>query len=358
MAHDLGRTARRVFVVLLLTILAGCANPLEQFLEREEVSDELEGSLTIYTPMSADQANAYLRLFRGQYPLVDVNLVALSSAGTLDRLLAEKEDPQADVVWGLSATMMNLLEWHDVLQPYGPEGLERVFLQFRDSNIPPYWVGFGAWMSTFCVNNEKLETSGLPKPDSWQSLFDPVYEGQIAMPRPDESGTGYMIVEAVLEIFGEVNGWENLDALHNNVKAYTESSTDACEMAANGEVAIGIAYDIIPINLTASGKPVEAVFAAEGVGWDIEANGLVAKSEIKETARIFLDWAISEETMEIYGESRTLLGIPLEGHRPPPGLPEEPLAVLYDKDFVWASANRARIITEWLARYGEQVNPE
>lgn len=346
----------RLVVLWAVALLAGCTNPLDRFLPSEE--DGTRGNLTIYTTLDEDQANTYLRLFRAAHSRVDVVLVSLPAEQLVPRLVSERDDPQADVVWGAPATLMSLLEWQDVLLPYAPEGLDRIYLQFRDSSTPPYWVGFGAWMSAFCVNSAQLESLGLPKPDSWKSLLDPIYAEQIAMASPDQSRTGYMIVEALLEFEGEIQGWENLNALDKNIKAYTRSSDEACEMAAGGEVAIGIAYDLAPLNLAAQGKPVEAVFASEGAGWEIEANGLIRRDEVKDVAQRFLDWAIGDQAMTAYGASRVLLSTPLEGHSPPPGFPEQPLALLYDKDFAWASANRERIITEWLVRYGARIDSE
>ena len=361
---------RRLFgpiVLLLLSVwLSGCTNPLTLFSQPTEeaaadsppADEPITGTLTIYTTMGEEQTNAYLRLFRGAYPGVEVTVVTMDISPLLQQLLAEKEDPQADVIWGLSATAMALLEWQDVLIPYAPEGLDRVYLQFRDTRTPPYWVGFGAWMSAFCVNNERLEALNLPKPDSWKSLRDPIYAGQIAVPRPDLSATGYMIVAAQLEFYGEVQGWEDLDALDKNVKVYTESSYQPCEMAAKGDVAIGVSFDVAPVNLASAGEPVEAVFATEGAGWDIEANGLLRKDDIKDVARLFLDWAISDPVMQVYGESRVVLSMPAEDHSPPPGFPEQPLTLLYDKDFPWASANRERILAEWLARYAAKLEEQ
>jgi iron(III) transport system substrate-binding protein len=79
---------------------------------------------------------------------------------------------------------------------------------------------------------------------------------------------------------------------------------------------------------------------------------LVRKDEVTDVARSFLDWAISDQAMTAYGASRVLLATPVEDHWPPPDLPEDPLTLLYDKDFAWASANRERIVAEWVVRYG------
>jgi len=348
---------QRLLLSVLILGLAGCTNPLDLLSNRFSPSDEigLSGKITVYTPMSDEQTTAYLNLFQKAYPDIGVNLVTISTGDILARLLAERADPQADVVWGLSATSMTLLQWQDALSAYKPEGVERIYVQFRDAETIPYWVGFGAWMSAFCVNMPLLEQLGLPKPESWADIFDPIYEGQIATPSPTTSSTGYMIVEAIFEHFGEVKGWENLDKLDKNVVEYTINNVKPCEMAANGEVAIGISDEMTPIKLAAQGKPVQAIFPSEGTGWDIAANGLVRRDEEKEIAKIFLDWAISDEAIAAYGQTRSLLAMPLAGYLPPPGFSKEPLTLIFDKNFPWASANFEQILTEWTRRYGAKV---
>lgn len=344
---------RCLLLLALLVGFAGCTNPLDRFTATDEPG--INGEITIYTALYEEQTTPYLRLFRAQYPDIQINLVLLSNSQIYDRLLAEQAEPQADVLWGQSATLVALLEWQNLLTPYAPQGVQRIYPQFRDSNNPPYWVGYGAWMSAFCVNTGLLESLGLPKPESWSNLFDPIYAGQIALPNPTTSDTGYMITIAMLEFYGEIQGWENLDALDKNVKVYTISSEEPCAMVAKGEVAIGVSYDLAALESAAADERVEVVFATEGAGWDIEANALLRKDEMKDISKLFLDWAISDEAMQAYGENRSLLGMPLEGYTPPAGFPPEPLQLIYDKDFPWASANWDRISTEWLKRYAAKA---
>src|SRR4051812_23988053 len=65
-------------------------------------------------------------------------VVRLSLSGDL---LAEKANPQADVVMALAATSLMLLEKEGMLMPYAPAGLERIDPKMRDPNAPPQWVG-------------------------------------------------------------------------------------------------------------------------------------------------------------------------------------------------------------------------
>lgn len=313
------------------------------------------GELTIYTNMDEGPFNAYLTQFKSQYPEIQVNAVRGSTGDITAQLLAERENPQADVIWGLSATVQNLLEWHDVLEPYAPVGLERVSASFRDTNNPPYWVGFGAWMAAICINTEKLTNLGLPVPESWAALADPIYKDQVVMSSPVNSSTGYSVVEGLLEIDGEIKGWEYLDALHENILLYTEGSGDACDMVGSGEVAIGIANDQIAVEAQAGNPSIEMILPTEGVGWDVEANSLVRKDVISPVALTFLDWAISDAAMQAYAKDWAILSVALESFQPPPGFPPDPATHLLDKDFPWASANRDRISSEWRSRYGDKI---
>jgi len=341
-----------IAICLLLITLLGQCTPVP------DVDLPESGELIIYTNLDEEPFNTYLAIFKSQYPDVEVTAVRNSTGAIAAQLLAERDDPQADVVWALSATIQNLLEWNDLIEPYAPAGLERISASFRDTSTPPYWVGIGASMSAVCVNTKLLADLNLPTPEKWADLIDPVYKDQVMMPSPVTSGTGYLIVEGWLEIDGENKGWEYLDALNENIRLYTRSSSGSCAMATSGEIAIGIANDQIAVEAAAANPSVSVVFPSEGSGWDMEANSLVRKDVISPTALLFLDWAISDSAMKAYGKDRSILSVKIDGFQPPSGFPAEPLRQLLDKDFPWASANRDRIISEWLDRYQDKMEVE
>lgn len=57
------------------------------------------------------------------------------------KLLAEKNNPQADVIWGNAGPSLLLLKTEGMLEPYAPKGIETLDPRFRDSDEPPSWVG-------------------------------------------------------------------------------------------------------------------------------------------------------------------------------------------------------------------------
>lgn len=53
----------------------------------------------------------------------------------------------------------------DMLQPYAPQGLDKIDAKMRDQNNPPSWVGMDGFAAALCVNTIELEkTSSLCPP--------------------------------------------------------------------------------------------------------------------------------------------------------------------------------------------------
>ncbi|MGE4552682.1 MAG: putative 2-aminoethylphosphonate ABC transporter substrate-binding protein, partial [Desulfovibrionaceae bacterium] len=315
------------------------------------------GSVLVYTALEDDEIPGYLELFHQKYPGIEVKIVRDSTGIVTAKLLAEKDNPQADVVWGTAATSLMLCDQAGMLEPYAPAGLERVAPKMRDAKNPPHWVGIKAWMTGICVNEVEIQKLGLPAPKSLADLTDPKYKGLVAMPNPASSGTGFLTVSGVLQTMGEEKGWEFLDKLHQNILRYTHSGSKPCKLAGAGEVPIGISFGYRGIMQKQKGEPVLTVFPAEGSGWDVEANALVKKAAINPNAKLFLDWAISEPAMQAYAKVYPVTvystGAPI-----PEGYPADPAAQMIDNDFDWAASHRAGILEEWTKRYDGKSDPK
>ena len=64
--------------------------------------------------------------FNKTYPDVKIKWVRDSTGIVTAKLLAEKAAPQADVVMGLAASSLLLLEKENMLLPYAPKGVEKL----------------------------------------------------------------------------------------------------------------------------------------------------------------------------------------------------------------------------------------
>jgi iron(III) transport system substrate-binding protein len=265
--------------------------------------------------------------------------------------MAEKDNMQADVIWGVGATNILIFKSAGLLEPYAPKGLDRIQKLFRDKANPPSWIGIDIYMSAFCVNTEVAKKNNLPMPASWADLTKPVYKGHVVMPNPASSGTGYLSVASILQRMGEAEGWKYLDALDKNIAEYTKSGSKPCKDAAAGERAIGVSFEYVALEMKKKGSPVAMVLPKEGSGYEMEANALTKKGARNPAAKQFLDWAASDEAMALY--AKYFAAVAVAGMPVPEGLPKDISKVVYPNDFDWSAKNRDRILAEWQKRYAK-----
>ncbi len=65
--------------------------------------------LTVYTAVEAEDLKRYAETFNKDHPDIKIKWVRDSTGIVTAKLLAEKNNPQADVVWGLAATSLLFL---------------------------------------------------------------------------------------------------------------------------------------------------------------------------------------------------------------------------------------------------------
>jgi iron(III) transport system substrate-binding protein len=306
-------------------------------------------TIVVYTALEPEQITEYMKAVNRALPNLDVKMLRLSTGDISARFMAEKDNMQADVIWGVAATNMMVFKNAGLLEPYAPRGLTRVQPLFRDKDATPSWVGIDIYMSAFCFNTEVAKKKNLPRPASWADLTKPVYKGEVVMPNPASSGTGYLSVASILQRMKEAEGWKYLDALDKNMAEYTKSGSKPCKDAAAGERAIGVSFEYVALKMKKDGAPVEMVLPREGSGYEMEANALTRKGKASPAARQFLDWAISNEAMGLYSKYFAAVSVP--GFPVPEGLPKDIDKVVYPNDFDWSAKNRDRILAEWAKRY-------
>jgi iron(III) transport system substrate-binding protein len=313
--------------------------------------------ILVYTALETDQLKSYKDTFEKTVKDVEIRWVRDSTGVITAKLLAEKNNPQADAVFALAATSLLVLEQEGMLTPYAPKGVEALNPRFVDTKKPPMWVGMDVWGATICFNTVEAKKRNLPKPESWKDLLKPVYKGQITMPHPASSGTGFLDVTAWLQLFGEAEGWKYMDALHENIAQYVHSGSKPCRQAGAGEFVMGISFEYRANATKASGAPIDLIFPKEGVGWDMEASAIMKASKKQEAVRKLMDWGVTREANELYAKGYAIVAMPGVA-KPLPNVPANYEQMLVKNDFGWAAKNRERILAEWEKRYGAKAEPK
>lgn len=313
--------------------------------------------LLVYTALETDQIKAYEDAFTKANPNIEIKWVRDSTGVITAKLLAEKANPQADLVVGVSASSLAVFSNEGMLQPYAPKGLDKISPQYRDSRNPPEWVGMDVYGAAICFNTVEAGKLGLPKPATWKDLTKPIYKGKVVMPNPASSGTGYLDVAGWLQMWGEADAWKYMDALHENIAQYTHSGSKPCRQAGAGEFPIGVSFEYRAVTTKKGGAPIDIVFPTEGLGWDLEASGIMKATKKLDAARALMDWLATPAAMELYSKNFAILAMPGMA-KPLDYIPADYEKRLVKNDFAWSAKNRERILAEWIKRYDGKSEPK
>ena len=313
--------------------------------------------LNVYTALETDQLKAYTEGFNKASPNIDIKWTRDSTGVITSKLLAEKANPVADLVVGVSASSLAVFANEGMLQGYAPKGLDKISAQYRDPANPPLWVGMDVYGAAICFNTVEAQKLNLPKPETWQDLTKPVYEGRIVMPNPASSGTGYLDVTGWIQMWGDAKAWKFMDDLHANIAQYTHSGSKPCRQAGAGEFPIGVSFEYRAVTTKKSGAPIDIIFPTEGLGWDLEASGIMKTTKKLDAAKSLMDWLASTQAMELYSKNFAVLAMPGIA-KPLEFVPADYEKRLVKNDFAWSAKNRDKIIAEWLKRYDAKSEPK
>jgi iron(III) transport system substrate-binding protein len=248
--------------------------------------------LVLYTASNDEIEKVVMAAFAKAHPQIKVEAINLSTGPVVQRAIAEKANPQADVVWMINDVALNQLKAAGVFEPYEPKGA-KVPDNFRDPD--GFWTAHNATIMAMAVNTKLLKEKNLPMPATWQDLTKPVYKGSISVAAATKSGTGLTIATTMYDAYG----WDFLDRLHANVFQYQSSGSAPARQAAAGEVVIGLTYDTAIVQQIRAGHPIAMVYG--GMSPNIlEGAGLVTKGPNPREGKLFMDFLFGPEAAKAF----------------------------------------------------------
>lgn len=277
---------------------------------------------------------------------IKVNFMRFSSGEALSRLVAEKGNPQVDVLIGGPADTYEAGVLEGVFEKYVPKDVEMIPEKFRSAD--GYWTGFGAIPLCFMTNENFLKEHNIQAPKSWNDLLDPVYKNGLQMADARTSGTATERIFSLVKIMGEDEAFKYQKKLHVNVQMYTKSGAGGAMPIATGQCASGIFYIVDALDIQQQGYPVVISYPENGVSFGVDAFGLIKGCKNSEDAKVFIDWMASKRLAEfIVANHINYVPTRTDVHT------EEPLLNLdnihlVETDVAWKGANRAAYVERWI----------
>lgn len=315
------------------------------------------GELTIYSSVEPDNLKIFSENFSKAHPSIKVNWVRDSTGVIQARVIAEKDNPRNDVFFGHAATDLLALDQMGMFLPYLPKSVDKLDARYRDKKSPPTWTGLWGFAAAVCFNTVEAQKRNIPRPTKWADLANPVYRGQITMPNPISSGTGFLNVAGWIQIMGKDKAWAFMDQVHNNIASYTHSGSKPCNQVAAGEYVVGISLPGRAAALKTKGAPIEAVIPEDGIGWEMQGVAIMKSTKNQADAKTFVDWAVSEGAMESYASRVEVVAFPVKTPRRD-NMPAEVTTRMINNDFAWAAKNKSLILDEWRKRYDVKTEPK
>jgi iron(III) transport system substrate-binding protein len=280
---------------------------------------------------------------------IHVNFVRFSSGEALVRVVAEKNNPQVDVLFGGPVETHSAGIKEGVFEPYKPPSYAVLEGRFKDPQ--GYWVGIADDPLVFMSNKKFLAEKGLKAPASWNDLLDPAYKGMIQMADARTSGTAVTRVFSILEVFGrdEVKAFDYMKKLRANVQVYTKSGGGGTIPVGLGQAGAGIFFIVDALKTQQEGYDVAVSFPKEGIGTSTEAIALIKGAQNPEAAKKLIDWAASPAMQNLFAKYKINF---LPAH---PDVQVEPSLAevlkggnIFPIDSAWAGENRKRIVEKWV----------
>lgn len=335
--HGMGRLAALVTMLAMfgLGLLSGTAHAAD--------------SLNVYSIWPENWARPMFEEFE-KASGIKVNFVRFSSGEALARVIAEKNNPRVDVLFGGPVETFSAGIKEGIFEAYKPPTYDKLPARFRDRD--GYWVAIADDPLVFMSSNKFLKDAGLKPPASWADLLNPAYKNMLQMADARTSGTAVTRIFSILEVNGrdENKAFDYMKKLRPNVQLYTKSGGGGTLPVGLGQAGAGIFFIVDALDTKAKGYDVTISFPQEGIGTAAEAIALIKGAKNPAQGRKLIDWASSPAMQSLFAKY-AINFVPAH----PDVAVEASLAdrlkgaKIFPIDADYAGANRKRIVERWIA---------
>jgi iron(III) transport system substrate-binding protein len=282
---------------------------------------------------------------------VKVAVVQKATGEMLAQVKAEKANPKGDIWWAGAADSYLQAAEEGLLETYQSPNLPQLHdWARRISELSKYQVaGVYGGILALGYNTELADKRKLPVPKCWKDLLDPKLKGEVMLGNPGTSGTAYLMLASLVQVFGEDEAFSYMKALNANVASYARSGIGPMTAVKRGEIFVGSTVLHGVINEIAAGFPVKAILPCEGVGYEVGSMAIIKGSRNLDNAKKFADWALTVDAQKIGLEVKEY-AIPTNRSVPLPAMVPnlaDVKVINYDFAKYGSSEVRKRLLERW-----------
>lgn len=255
--------------------------------------------LTVYSPHGKELLRHYELAFERAHPDVDVQWVDLGSQEILERVQAERANPQADVWFGAPSDAFARAAGQGLLAPYRPSWAAAVPGEARDSL--DRWYGTYRTPEVIAYNRTLVPPNEAPR--DWDDVLDPRWRGKVIIRDPVASGSmraiyGAILARSVAQTGSTAAGWRWLERLDAQTGEYAFNPALLYEKLKRGEglVTLYNMPDIATLERR-TGTPVTYSIPTSGTPVLVDAIAVVRGARQPALARAFYEFVTTPEAL-------------------------------------------------------------
>jgi iron(III) transport system substrate-binding protein len=215
------------------------------------------------------------------------------STGAMNRLIAEKDNPQADVYWANEPIRAEALKTRGIAAPYVSPAAAEIPAKFKDPE--GYWTGFSARARVLVVSRKAKA-----RPASILAYSDPRWRGKAVIANP-LFGTTTAQMAALFTIWPNNRAEKFLGDMKQNGLRISTSNGESADLVASGEFEFGLVDSDDGVSRLKQGRPIEMIYPDQeegGLGCFIVPNAavLIKNGPHPEMGKKLMDYLLSKET--------------------------------------------------------------
>lgn len=323
-----------LFLVLSLLFIIVMTLPLFAAWGKKK---ETKNKLVLYTAHEMSIIQEAIPLFEKKTG-IKAEYIRMGSGDIIQRAKAEKNNPQADLIWSIGGEELEANS--ELFERYIPKEWGKIDPVYKVSNN---WLPYTGIIMVLVVNTNLVSEKDMPK--TWTDLGNEKWKGKISSARADRSGSAFMQLATVLNVYKKT-GWDVYEKILSNF-IFSGSSGAISRLVNDGEMAIGITLEDNAYRFVKGGGPVKIVYPADGTTVGPDGIALIKGAPNPKEAKIFIDWVLSKEYQTFISEKMARRSIRNDLPEAT-GLPKIKSIKVVPYDFAWSAKNRESFLKKWL----------
>jgi iron(III) transport system substrate-binding protein len=290
------KTASVATLVLSTLVLSSCSSA-----DGAEGGGDAGGTLIVYTNSNGDGRGEWVTA-QAEEAGIDIEIVGLGGADLANRIVAEKNNPVGDVVFGLNNMFFETLKEEEVVTAYEPSWSGEVDQESGDPEDGVFWpLVEQAIVTVYDTNKTPASEAPSEVSELWEdSAYDGRYEVNTALGQATPQLVLAGLLAPYLDEDGDLGvsdkGWEQVQEYFAHGSP-AEEGTDLYARMTRGDVDFGV---LPSSGITARdaeyGTVTGVISPADGVPYVTEQIAVIAGTPREAAAEKFIDWFGSAET--------------------------------------------------------------